>query len=195
MRQELSEKAGTSDLLCFEVPLGCLAAAKNRKDEMKKEIQVSFEIEIEEKDRFEFQAGGHMFFQLYGPGDTPEDLPIRRPWDGSSVFIATLKNNGTQLLRVMSDSEGDACKLLRESITDTLIANVRAAAIREFDYQQFLRLNEDRNRLAEFIAANYPQDHSDIEGASGIVDIALHYLRIERRRWIVRFGHLFRRGK
>jgi hypothetical protein len=150
MRQEFSEKAGTSDLLFFEVPVGRLAAAKNRKDEMKKDVQVSFEIEIEEKDRYAFQAEGHMLFALTSPGDTPDAPLIRRPWGGNKVFIGVIQGPKPLKLRVMSDSQEDCLRLMQESILDTLWARVREDDGRTFNYQQFLANNQERNEMAEF---------------------------------------------
>ena len=171
---------------------------------MTKRINVEVQIEIEEKYRAQFQKDGHMLFALYGPGDTPNDPPIRRQWNGDKVFIATLRGAAlndqflvepSQTLRVMSDSQERVEASMRESVLNTLFANARAAAIQGFDYQQFLALNDQRNRLAQFIEVNYAWEiaNGKHERFATIFDVAVFYLRKERRRWLVRLASLFQK--
>lgn len=114
-----------------------------------------FQIEIEQHNREQFQREGHMLFALYWPaGPRPDDKPIRRPWEGDQVFIATL-DLGTQTLRVMSDTEDAVFLEMRSLIVNTLRANTMQKAAQEFDYQQLVDLNKERNEMAEFLQAHY----------------------------------------
>jgi hypothetical protein len=120
-----------------------------------KTINVEFQIELEQHNREQFQKEGHMLFALYWPaGPRPDDKPIRRKWEGEYVFIATL-NLGPQTLRVMSDSEESVLVEMRASIANTLRANTMQKAAQEFDYQQLVDLNKERNEMAEFLQAYY----------------------------------------
>jgi hypothetical protein len=121
---------------------------------MKTTIDMHFEVELEEKDREKFQREGHMLFALNSPGETPDAPLIRRQWEGESVWIAMLII-GTLRLRVMDDSEQRVIEAMREMINNTFHANAREAASSQFNYQQFLSLNEDWNALSGFLQKQY----------------------------------------
>ena len=157
---------------------------------MTKTLTLDFSIDLEEKDRVQFQKEGHMLFGLYGPGATPDDPPIRRPWEGDKVFIATLFRLGplagrerTQVLRVMSDSDESALNEMKARILDALYANARERARQDFDYQQFLSLNEQRNRLSEFIQSEYASEIAEGKhaGFANVFDVVMHYLKKGKR--------------
>jgi hypothetical protein len=160
---------------------------------MTKTLTIDFSIDLEEKDRAQFQKEGHMLFGLYGPGATPDDPPIRRPWEGDKVFIATLfqpsdvgplaVRERTQVLRVMSDSAERALAGLQQGIRLALYANARERARVDFDYQQFLACNEQSNRLSEFIQAEYAAEIAEGKhaGFANVFDVAMHYLKKGKR--------------
>jgi hypothetical protein len=161
---------------------------------MTKQTFITLPITIEQYDREQFHREGHTLFGLYGPGDTPEDLPIRRQWTGDNVFIASMVIDDRKLLRVMSDSELGAQTALMDRAKDGIAGTVRVQEIREFNYQQFLTLNDERNRLAEFIQQSYGAELERRENQN-VCDVAIHYLRIERGRWAVRLRQMFQKRR
>jgi hypothetical protein len=122
---------------------------------MKKTIAVEFPVELEQHNREAFKKAGHSIFGLYWPaGPREDDRPIRRDWEGDDIFIATCEV-GPQKLRVMSDTEERCLDEMRALIENSLRANVMQKAAQEFDYQQFVALNKERNALCEFLQLKY----------------------------------------
>jgi hypothetical protein len=127
-------------------------------------LKVEFAVELEVHQRAQFQKEGHMLFQLYGPGDKPEDLPIRRPWQGNQVFVvatSSVVGDVKQKLRVMSDSGEDAMRLMHEQIVNTLWGRVRENEVLAFNNEQFLSLNKQFTKLQQYLQKHYASTWTD----------------------------------
>ncbi len=161
------------------------------------EIPVTFTCELEVWDMAEFDKAGKMRFGLTRANPRPHMPDIRREWEGDKVFCLRLMRNGEQIHRVMSDSIEDVTRLMSEGIVNIATGNFAQVSLQDFDREQFLAQNEDRNRLAVFLDANYwwEQERGEHKGFSGVIEVAIHYLRKERSRWLVRLRSRFRGGR
>lgn len=114
---------------------------------------------------------------------------------GETVYCLTVKHPGTggQVIRVQGNSMDEAVGLLTAAIERDYMTLWHASQQVGFNHQQFTDLNERLNRLSIFVRDNYSYELSTgIHKGQTPEGIAVHYLRKERKRWIVRLMSLFR---
>ncbi len=110
-----------------------------------KTVAVKFTCEYQRHNLEDFQSGGHMV-----PGMQDEEQR-RRPFVGESVHVLELKYLGSQVLRVLADSQSEADRLMALRVHETLFALFAAQRQTEFSYDQMKRLVDGMGRLQEFM--------------------------------------------
>ncbi len=108
-------------------------------------LSVDFEVEHEAHDLLDFQEGGH-----FVPGMTDSEQR-RREWEGDTVHVLELRHMGTQVLRVLADSQEEAERIMRANISDTLFGLWTAQKSTEFSYDQMKRLVDRAATVQQFL--------------------------------------------
>jgi hypothetical protein len=143
------------------------------------EISVPFTVSYESSGLSEHQEAGHF---------------VSGGVKGDTVHIMTMTVAGTQILRMQADRADKVETQMRNAIAIEFETMVRQLHLAQFDREQFDRLNYKRNQLAIFIQDNYTWESSQGHHTNlDVVDVAIMYLRKERRRWITRLLALFHR--
>lgn len=154
-------------------------------------VNVNFPCKLERMDAAEFQREGH-----WVSGSDKEDKLRPRPVVGKEVICLTLFHSQIpekQVLRVQGGSVREAVDFMCPAIQDHLMALQRAEWMRQFDYEQFRVLNEERARLATFLAYHYGEEVRPGETDMGtICQVAIRHLREDRGRLSVRLGDWLR---
>ena len=140
-------------------------------------IILTFNCDVEVQDRARFQEAGH-----FVPGNVT----------GPVVWAYTLTMGGVQIARGLGNSADECETLIEDRIRDLVASAARQSAINQFTYQQFMELVNERARLAMFITQNYAPGTTGVPPLDPIAT-AIHYLRLERRRYSVRLRALLSR--
>ena len=164
-------------------------------------VMPMFTCKLEKVDREKFQSEGH-----FVSGSYKEDKLRPRPLIGSEVYNLTLHHpqiadpdegdheSGKQILRFQGGSEAAVADLMQTGIWNHFMALQRAEWMRQFDYEQFRVLNEERARLATFLAYHYGEEVRPGETDMGtICQVAIRHLREDRGRLSVRLSDWLRR--
>ena len=160
------------------------------------EVPATFQCVLRVFDRKKFQEEGRMVFGLSKKteGTSPD---IRRQWEGDLLYDLRLMHGDTQVHRVMSDSEEEVTRLMREAIPLEFWAYLHQSQIQASVYQDFLRIQAEESKLGKFIHLNYQAENAagKHERFTSLSEMLIFYLSKERNRFRVRIGKWIRRGK
>lgn len=95
--------------------------------------------------RRKFQTDGHFLAGL------KDKQGKRREWKGKTVHVLVLHYKDQEVLRIMSDSLEDVRRLMAIEILRHFFALFSADYNREFTYNAFQRVNEERNALMQYL--------------------------------------------
>ena len=138
-------------------------------------IITTWEVQVEEVDRAEFQKAGH-FVAGHVTGDRVCVMNLISP-------------DGIQVLRVQGNTLDECDETMTRELPLCMWTMAKAKAIQGMDYDAFLAIKSELGRLAGYIQMNYGED----EHATNTVSTAIRYMRVERGRMSVRFGKWLRR--
>jgi hypothetical protein len=155
------------------------------------EIAVPFTCELRIDSVKEMQAAGRYVAALYSKNPDPSSPDIRRAWNGDTVYDLRLTFQGNQVHRVMSDSPGEAERLMCEAIPDLVWASWRQTQGTQLDAAQYQQMLTERRDIAQFVESNYRAEIAAGKHArfgESFSAVIFHYLGIERNRWSVKIG-------